>query len=63
MQDFYDKLVHLKEELEEVISTSDLHEATKILNKQFGNEFPIVAQEETAKLFAGRAIISDHPSA
>ena len=63
MQDFYDKLVHLKEELEEVISTSDLQEATKIINKQFGNEFPSVAQEETAKLFAGRAIISDHPSA
>ena len=49
--------------MEEVISTSDVHEATKILNKQFGNEFPIVAQEDTAKLFAGRAIISDHPSA
>ncbi|KGF77122.1 cyclic GMP-AMP synthase DncV-like nucleotidyltransferase [Lactococcus lactis] len=63
MKDFHDKLIILNEALENAINSSDLHEATKILNKQFGDEFQIVSQEETAKQFKRRAIISDHPSA
>ncbi|MDR2832084.1 MAG: hypothetical protein LBV67_00045 [Streptococcaceae bacterium] len=63
MQDFHDKLVVLKNAVKEAIETSDLHEATKILNKQFGEDFEVVSQEETANKFSTKAIISDHPSA
>lgn len=63
MKDFHDKLVVLRDALDDAINTSDLHEATTILNKQFGEEFQIIEQEETAEKFSSRAIISDHPSA
>lgn len=63
MKDFHEKLIILKDSLIEAIGTSDLHDATKILNKQFGEDFQIIEQKQTAQMFSNRAIISDHPSA
>ena len=63
MEDFKNKLLKLEAALTDAIETSDLNEATKILNKQFGDDFPIVEQKETAENFGSRAIISDYPSA
>ena len=40
-----------------------LSESTKILSKQFGDDFPVIEQKETAENFGTRAIISDYPSA
>ena len=63
MKKFKEKLESLYDALDEAIKMSDLHDATKLLQKYFGEDFKIVPQEETAKSFANSAIINDYPSA
>lgn len=63
MEAFKNKLEKLRTSLDEAIEATDLSEATKILSKQFGDDFPIIEQNETAENFGTQAIISDYPSA
>ena len=53
----------MRDSLDEAIDSTDLSESTKILSKQFGDDFPVIEQKETAENFGTRAIISDYPSA
>ena len=63
MEAFKNKLEKLRDSLDEAINSTDLSESTKVLSKQFGDDFPIIEQKETAENFRTRAIISDYPSA
>ena len=63
MEAFKNKLEKLRDSLDEAINSTDLSESTKVLSKQFGDDFPIIEQKETAENFGTRAIISDYPSA
>lgn len=63
MEIFKEKLENLYNALDEAIKMSDLHEATSLLQKYFGEDFEIVPQEETARAFVKSAIIHDYPSA
>lgn len=63
MEDFKKKLEDLKETLNDAIYMSDLHDATELLKKQFGDDFPVKEQAETARAFAKKATINDYPSA
>ena len=63
MEAFKNKLEKLRDSLDEAIDSTDLSESTKILSKQFGDDFPVIEQKETAENFGTRAIISDYPSA
>lgn len=63
MEMFKEKLENLYSALNEAIKMSDLHDATNLLQKYFGEDFEIVPQEETARAFVKSAIINDYPSA
>lgn len=49
MSDFKRKLEALRDALEEARLEPDLHEACKILRRQFGSDFPVPDKEETKK--------------
>lgn len=63
MEAFKNKLEKLRDSLDEAIYSTDLSESTKLLSKQFGDDFPVIEQKETSENFGTRAIISDYPSA
>jgi|SRR5690625_10923 len=63
MNDFKDKLKNLSEDLEYAKNTLDEHEATKRMNKHFGDDFIIVSEEEVVSKAESNAFVSDYPSA
>lgn len=63
MTDFNTKLTNLKDDLDFAIETLDEHEATKKLNKQFGDDFTIVDEDEIVETSARNSFVSDYPSA
>lgn len=63
MKKFKEKLELLYNALDEAIKMSDIHDATTLLQKYFGEDLEIVPQEETANSFVKSAIINDYPSA
>lgn len=63
MTSFKEKLGLLREDLEYALQTLDEHEATKKLNKQFGDDFEVVAEEAIVEASSRNAFVSDYPSA
>lgn len=63
MIDFKSKLTKLNDDLDFAIYTLDEHEATKKLNKQFGDDFTIVDEDEIFETSAKNSFVSDYPSA
>ncbi|MCF1600634.1 cyclic GMP-AMP synthase DncV-like nucleotidyltransferase [Tetragenococcus halophilus] len=63
MKDFKIKLDSLYEDLNYAGDTFDKHEATKLLNKQFGNDFEIVSEQNVSEQSRNNGFITDYPSA
>ncbi len=61
-KNFKEKVEKLRDVLSEAYSEADPHEACKKLNKQFGDDFPIPAKEQTAQS-RGKAIVGTSESA
>lgn len=62
MQEFKNKLEDLKENLEKANNEIDIVEACTILQKSFGEDFPVPSEEETS-MVKSRTMIPDHSSA
>lgn len=63
MADFKEKLESLYDDLEFAVRTIDKHEATKRLNKHFGEDFEVVSEEEVYEQNTRNAVPTDSPSA
>ncbi|MBU5593843.1 nucleotidyltransferase [Amphibacillus sp. MSJ-3] len=63
MEDFKTKLDSLNSDLKFSIDTLDEHEATKKLNKHFGDDFVVVDEETVVESSARNSFVSDYPSA
>ncbi len=59
---FKEKLLKLKNVLEESYNEADPHEACKMLKKEFGEDFPIPSKEETAQSRT-KSVVSSNESA
>ena len=62
MTNFKEKLKSLKEALEEAVEKADTREACKLLQKQFGDDFPVPEKKDTAQK-RSKAIVSSSASA
>ncbi len=62
MTSFKEKLESLQKALKEAIAEADPTEACKLLQKQFGEEFPVPEKKDTAKK-CKKAIVSSSASA
>lgn len=63
MIDYKSKLISLHEDLKFATQTLNDHEATKKLNKQFGDDFEVIPEEEVVETSTKNAFVSDYPSA
>lgn len=63
MISFKEKLGLLRDDLEYALQTLDEHEATKKLNKQFGDDFEVISEEAIVESSSRNAFVSDYPSA
>jgi hypothetical protein len=63
MTDFKGKLESLYEDLKFAVETIDEHEATKRLNKHFGEDFEVVSEEEVYEQNVRNSVATDSPSA
>ena len=61
-KNFKTKLERLRDSLIEASNEADPHEACKILKKQFGDDFPVPAKEQTAQSRV-KAIVGTNESA
>ena len=63
MEQFKTKLEALSEALKKAEDEADPHEAAKVLERQFGSDFPVPTKEESAKSSSRPAITKSHSSA
>lgn len=63
MKDLKQKLINFREDLKFAMDTTDEHEATKKLNKQFGNDFLVTDEEAVTESQTKNVFVSDYPSA
>lgn len=62
MESFEEKLKNLRDALDAALSEVDPTEACKLLQQQFGSDFPVPEKEATARVFSSPAIVSHSSS-
>ena len=63
MDKFKTKLITLKDKLNDANNSVDPHEASKLIEKVLGSDFPIIEKEKTARAFTAPAMVNSGESA